>query len=87
MESFNFYDKSQHFDRPVFAQEMFSRWSANRILLLLLLLMFFLVFFNWIFIKIQAEFLFFNYVQKDVFTLISSYSAFIKGCYGIQSVC
>ena len=58
--SFNFYEKSQHSDRLVFAVEMFFRWHANRILGFL------------------ANFLFVNYVQQDVFTLISSYSAFIR---------
>ena len=67
MGSFNFYEKSHHCGRLVFAVEMFSRCQANRILGFL------------------ASFLFVNYVQQDVFTLISSYSTFIRlPCYSVS---
>ena len=59
MESFNFYEKSQHCDRSVFAEEIFFPLTCKQNYFVVVVAIVFF-FFNLIVIKIQTELLVFE---------------------------
>ena len=60
MESFNFYEKSQHCDRSVFAEEIFFPLTCKQSYFVVVVAVVFFFFFNLIVIKIQTELLVFE---------------------------